>query len=146
MTLSTMISSLRERATFDEPCNCIPYADFLGIRLKRTSGGLFAVMPFSDHLVGSPVPPRLHGGTIGALAEIAGVIQTAWEMSAPHLPRTIDIDIDYLRPGVSDKDTCAQARITRMGRRFANVHVEVWQETQAEPVAMARMNLLVTQK
>lgn len=143
MTLNEFIASLPRDVDFDRSLACIPYAIFLGLRLRRVSGSLVTVMRFSEDLIGSPMPPAIHGGTIGALLEIAGVIQTASAMSAVHLPKTIDLSIDYLRPGQSGKDCHAQAHITRMGNRFANVQVEAWQDDRVAPIALARMNLQV---
>lgn len=143
MTLSEFITSLPGDVDFDQPLECIPYAMFLGLRLRRVSGCLVTVMRFSEDLIGSPMPPAIHGGTIGALLETAAVIQTASAMAAAHLPKTIDLSIDYLRPGQPGKDCHAQAHITRMGNRFANVQVEAWQDDRSAPIALARMNLQV---
>lgn len=145
MTIGGFIRGLPKEGDFDSPLDFIPYAAFMGLRLRREAGILITTMRFAPHLIGSPLPPAIHGGTIGALLEVAGIIKTASEMAAEHLPKTIDITIDYLRPGRADKDCHAEATVRRMGRRFANVQVEAWQETRAEPIAFAHMHLLVAE-
>lgn len=142
-TIGDFIRSLPQKGDFDAALDVIPYAAFLGLRLRREGGILMTTMCFSPHLVGQPVPPTIHGGTIGALLETAGIIRTASEMAAEHLPKTIDITIDYLRPGRPGKDCHAVAEVRRMGRRFANVQIEAWQDSRDKPIAFAHMNLLV---
>ena len=51
--------------------------------------------------------------------------------------RTIDVTIEYLRPG-RPVTTYARADVRKIGRRIANVHVEAWQEARASPVAALR--------
>jgi uncharacterized protein (TIGR00369 family) len=147
MTIRDFLASLPAKGYFDRPLDFIPYAAFLGLRLRRENDGqLMVTMGQGMHLVGQPFPPTIHGGAIGALLEIAGVIQAASLMSAAHLPKTVDITIDYLRPGSEGKDCHAAAEIRRMGRRFANVQVSAWQDDPAKPIALAHMNLLVAER
>jgi acyl-coenzyme A thioesterase PaaI-like protein len=54
----------------------------------------------------------------------------------PRLPRTIDLSVDYLRPGLP-RDAYARARVIRSGRRYASVFVECWQDNRARPFAQA---------
>lgn len=146
MTIGEFIRGLPNEGDFDSPLDFIPYAAFMGFRLRREAGVLLTTMRFAPHLIGVPEPASLHGGTIGALLEVAGIIKTASEMSAEHLPRTMDITIDYLRPGRADKDCHAAAIVRRMGKRFANVQVEAWQDRRDAPIALAHMNLLVAER
>jgi uncharacterized protein (TIGR00369 family) len=143
MTVGDFIRSLPREGDFDRGLDFIPYAAFLGLSLRREAGCLITTMRYAPHLIGLPVPPMIHGGTIGALLEMAGIIKTASEMSAEHLPKTIDFTIDYLRPGREGKDCHAVAEVRRMGKRFANVQIEAWQEAREKPIALAHMNLLV---
>ena len=52
------------------------------------------------------------------------------------MPRTIDFTVDYLRTGLP-RDAYARARITRLGRRYASVSVEAWQDERDRPFAAA---------
>ena len=62
----------------------------------------------------------------------------------PALPRTIDITVDYLRAGLP-RDAYARGRVNRMGRRYASVHVEAWQDNRARPFAQATGHFLMPQ-
>ncbi|MEM8798566.1 MAG: PaaI family thioesterase [Pseudomonadota bacterium] len=124
-----------------------PYARFLGLRVHRSDASIRLRMPYHVDLIGSPFPPRLHGGTVGALMEIAGLVcVNAERFRADGLgetdPKMIGITIDYLRAGAPE-DVWASAEIRRMGRRFANVSARAWQNDPEKLIATARMNLLL---
>lgn len=120
----------------------IPFCRHLGISVERSGNEFVLLMPFAPHLIGNPVLPALHGGTLGAFLETAAVAQVIWELGGAHLPKPIDITIDYLRSGRA-VDSRARARIAKRGRRVVNVHAEVWQEDEAKPVASLRGHLLL---
>ncbi|MEE2869222.1 MAG: hotdog domain-containing protein, partial [Pseudomonadota bacterium] len=52
--------------------------------------------------------------------------------------------IDYLRAG-HFRDTYAECRITRQGRRIANVHISAWQKNRQEPITIARAHFLLSE-
>ena len=58
-------------------------------------------------------------------------------------PKTIDVTIEYLRPGRA-MTTYARADVRKVGRQIANVHVEAWQEARAKPVAALRGHFLLS--
>jgi uncharacterized protein (TIGR00369 family) len=127
-----MMSSPQQRAA--DAIARIPYARFLGIAAELKGDELTLVMPFSDHLIGNPLLPALHGGVVGALMEVTALTQLAIASRSETFPKTIDISIDYLRSG-RPLDTYARARVVRIGRRIANVQAEAWQNERAQPIA-----------
>lgn len=112
----------------------IPYAQFLGLRVELKGDELTLVLPFSQHLVGNPMLPALHGGVVGALLEVTALTQLAIASKSERFPKTIDIGIDYLRSG-RPVDTFARARVVKIGRRVANVQAEAWQGEKSQPIA-----------
>ena len=83
-------------------------------------------------LVGNPVRRILHGGVISAVLDVAGgfaiMLSLAGDKavtptSFPNMG-TIDLRVDYLRPG-RGKHFIATARIVRQGSRIAVVHMEL---------------------
>lgn len=112
----------------------IPYAGFLGLRAELKGDELTLVMPFSEHLIGNPLLPALHGGVVGALMEVTALTQLAIASKSERFPKTIDIGIDYLRSG-RPIDTYARARVVKIGRRIANVQAEAWQRERGHPIA-----------
>ena len=53
----------------------LPYAKFLGVEVVFNGDEMTAVLAFSDHLIGNPVLPAIHGGVLGAFMEIAAIAQ-----------------------------------------------------------------------
>lgn len=138
----------------------VPYIAWLGIVFERKGDELTATMPFAETLIGNPMLPAIHGGATAAFLESAAMIELAWSMlwdeiesgridaealtpeTLPRLPKTIDITIDYLRPGLP-RDAYARARVVRSGRRYASVQVEAWQDNSARPFAAATGHFLM---
>jgi uncharacterized protein (TIGR00369 family) len=112
----------------------VPYVRFLGMRVELAGDEMTAVLPFAQHLVGNPMIPALHGGVIGAFLEMTALAQLSLAQPARRAPKTIDITIEYLR-SAKPVDTYARAIVRKLGRRVANVQVEAWQESRAQPVA-----------
>src|SRR5690606_22009484 len=71
----------------------IPYARFLGITVDQRGNEITTVMHFSETLIGNPVLPALHGGTIGAFLEITAIAQLAFEAGTGPLPKPIGLTI-----------------------------------------------------
>lgn len=111
-----------------------PYVRFLGMRVELAGDELTAVLPFRRALVGNPILPALHGGAIGGFMELTALAQIALVQPGPRTPKTIDITVEYLRSG-RPQDTYARAILRKVGRRVANVQVEAWQDSRAQPIA-----------
>ena len=112
----------------------VPYVRFLGMRVELAGDEMTAVLPFTERLIGNPMLPALHGGVIGAFMEMTALAQLSLAQPARRAPKPIDITIEYLRPGRA-QDTFARAILRKVGRRVANVQVECWQDSRAQPVA-----------
>ncbi len=138
----------------------VPYISFLGIRFDRRGDELTAVLPYSDHLIGNPLLPALHGGAIAAFLEVAAIIELSWttlwedmeegrlaagDVRPRALPKTIDFTIDYLRSGLP-RDAYARARVNRSGRRYASVHVEAWQDHRQRLFAQGTAHFLMPER
>lgn len=138
----------------------VPYVGFLGVSFERRGDELTGKLAYSPDLIGNPAVPALHGGAIGAFLEITAIMELAWQavtdrMEAggaaaeaieagqfPPFPRTIDFTVDYLRAGLP-RDAYARARVNRVGRRYASVHVEAWQDNRARLFAQATAHFLM---
>lgn len=121
----------------------IPYVRFLGMTAEVAGDEMTAILPFAPHLVGNVTIPALHGGVIGAFLEMTAVCQLAVREPLRRQPKTIDVTIEYLRPGRA-QTTYARADVRKVGRRIANVHVEAWQDHRASPVAALRGHFLLS--
>lgn len=136
----------------------VPYIQHLGVVFDRRGDELTAQLPFAGKLIGNPLLPALHGGATGAFLEITAIMELAWQLvwermeggdpsaydadAALSLPKTIDFTVDYLRTGLP-RDAYARARVNRMGRRYASVHVEAWQDNRSRLFAQATGHFLM---
>ena len=142
--------------------NQVPYIEFLGVSFDRHGDQLTATMAFHDDLIGNPALPALHGGATAAFLEVTAIIGLAWtslwgeiegeslnieavQTGVLALPKTIDLTVDYLRPGLP-RDAYARARVNRSGRRYASVHVEAWQDNRDRLFAEASGHFLMPQR
>ncbi|HTK34799.1 MAG TPA: PaaI family thioesterase [Caulobacteraceae bacterium] len=121
----------------------IPYARFLGVSAELHGDEMTAILPFSDHLIGDPTLPALHGGVLGAFMEMTALAQLSVSQGLIRQPRPIDVTVQYLRSG-KPQPVYARAQLKRAGRRIANVYVEAWQDTRAAPIASLYGHFLIT--
>jgi acyl-coenzyme A thioesterase PaaI-like protein len=150
----------RRDAALARMVEVVPYIRHLGVVFDRRGDELTACLPFAEKLIGNPILPALHGGATGAFLEIAAIMELAWQVvwermesggqaaeaieagRFPPMPKTIDFTVDYLRSGLP-RDAYARARVNRMGRRYASVHVEAWQDNRARLFAQATGHFLM---
>ena len=123
----------------------VPYVRYLGMRVELAGDEMTAVLPFADHLIGNPMIPALHGGVIGAFLEMTALAQLSLAQPGRRVPKTIDITVEYLRSGKA-QETYARAILRKVGRRVANVQVEAWQDSRAQPVAGLTGHFLLRQE
>ncbi len=105
----------------------IPSNKFLGMRLAEVDRGRVRMeIPFRAELIGDPIRPALHGGVMSTLADATGGC-AAWSLLEDPRARisTIDLRIDYLRPGKLET-LVAEAKVVRQGRRVAVVDVRLF--------------------
>jgi acyl-coenzyme A thioesterase PaaI-like protein len=142
VTLVERLAEAKRSGNCQALLDIIPYSRFLGLEGRLEGDELITTMKFSEHLIGNPALPALHGGTLGALLESAAIFELLWRAETIVLPKTITLTVDYLRSG-GTHDTHARSIVTRHGRRVANVRVEAWQTDRATPVATAHAIFLV---
>lgn len=119
----------------------IPFHEFLGMEISGLSDeGVKLQVKMKPELVGNPFFQILHGGVTSAMLDAAGgmvamasVVADSEGLSAERLQKklqtlgTIDIRIDYLRPGRGETFT-ATARVIRKGNKVAVTRMELHNE------------------
>jgi uncharacterized protein (TIGR00369 family) len=119
----------------------IPFCQLLGIKLTNFDPDHPQInIDMRDELLGNFSKGMLHGGVIAALLDSVAGFAILLKM-AQHSPKddalsqikefsrmsTIDLRIDYLRPGLG-KTFTASAEVTRLGKRIANVVMNLCNE------------------
>lgn len=120
------------------------YARSLGVTVVGEEGGLpLLSVDFGPNVEGRP--QHFHGGATAGLLETAGyaALRTVLHKEGREVGmKPINITVQYLSAGKS-RPTFALGRITRLGRRNANITVEAWQDDRERPIASAVMNILM---
>jgi acyl-coenzyme A thioesterase PaaI-like protein len=121
------------------------YARSLGIVPTGEAEGGMPVLTVAFGSLVEGRPQHFHGGATAGLLENAGYAALRSALLAagrdPQL-KPINITVQYLAAGKSQASYAA-GRITRLGRRNANVTVEAWQDDRTRPIATAVMNILM---
>ena len=123
-----------------------PYAQLLKLTAEPDphGGSPLMLMPSHTGVIGRP--GFLHGGAISGLCEFAAFTALHHALADnPATPKPITVTVDYMRGGKLE-DTRARAEIIRLGRRIANLEVRAWQDDEAKPIAVARMNFLLERR
>jgi uncharacterized protein (TIGR00369 family) len=109
----------------------------LGLKIASlTPQGVTATIEMRHELVGHPSFNRIHGGVISAALDALGGIAVLAAIGARHMHEpievrlqrfaklgTIDLRIDYLRPGIGERFTL-RAEVMRLGSRVASTRME----------------------
>ena len=116
----------------------IPFNRSLGLQLIEASDG-FAKMklPFRDDFVGDPFRPAIHGGVISALIDTSGGAAVFSIIGDIGLCSTVDLRVDFLRPGDLE-DLICEAQVVRIGNRVAVIDATVTQSSKKEPIATGK--------
>jgi uncharacterized protein (TIGR00369 family) len=110
----------------------IPFNRFLGMRLLELGEGFARVeIPFRPELIGNPHLPAIHGGVLSALVDTCGGAAAFTQITPPETVSTIDLRIDYLRPGESRTLVC-ESIVSRMGNRVASVDSKIFHPEEPE--------------
>ena len=119
-----------------------PFVGLLGLVFEPLEGdGIAIKLPMRDDLTISAGGP-LHGGVVSAIMDVIGGCVIVWglkrevagqplEEQAKRLSRvsTIDLRVDYLRPGKGKMFTATGA-VMRTGRKVAVARMELRNEEQ----------------
>lgn len=133
----------------------IPFHQMIGLEvLSLTAESVELRVKMRPELVGNPFYQILHGGVTASLLDAAGgmvamasLVVELLDLSAEEMQQrlrklgTIDIRIDYLRPGRGQAFT-ATARVIRKGNKVAVTRMELHNEEGIE-IALGTATYLV---
>jgi uncharacterized protein (TIGR00369 family) len=118
----------------------IPFNKFLGVRATRIERGNVRIeLPFREELIGDPLKRALHGGVLSMLADTAGGA-AVWSAVEDPMARlsTIDLRVDYLRPG-RPHTVITEAKVVRLGGRIAVADMALFHPGgESEPIATGK--------
>jgi uncharacterized protein (TIGR00369 family) len=141
-SLIKRLDEARKKRDVARLAEAIPYAKWMHIAPENTTGELLTRMRYHETLIGNTFLPAIHGGTLGAMLEMAAIFHLLWETETETVPKIVNITVDYLR-SARPVDVIASAKVTKQGRRMVNVFAEAWQDDRSKPVATANAHFLV---
>jgi len=118
----------------------VPFNRHLGMKIASMEPGKVRLqLAFREEFIGDPMRRALHGGVLSALADAAGGM-AVWCATSDANARvsTIDMRIDYLRPGKPEA-VCAEARVLRQGNRVGVTEMRLFHPSaEAETIASGK--------
>ena len=114
----------------------IPFNRLLGMRCLEVEDGFARVeLPFRPELVGNPEIPALHGGAISSTLDTTGGL-AVWSRARPDdRVSTIDLRVDYLRPGRAEP-LIVTAALVRLGNRVGVAELRAFHpDDEDRPIA-----------
>jgi uncharacterized protein (TIGR00369 family) len=98
--------------------NHIPMAKYVGVKVLDIDHGYIKLLfPYREEFIGDPRSKRLHGGYLAtALDSAGGAAAMTYMTSYEDDVATIDMRIDYIRPGKA-KDIIAVGKVISQRRR-----------------------------
>jgi uncharacterized protein (TIGR00369 family) len=116
----------------------IPFNQFLGFKVMDLQPGTARIeVPIRPEFIGDVLRPALHGGLISTLADTVGGVAAFTQMTPDQRASTVDMRVDYLRPGLVDRPLIGEGRVLRMGNRVAVTEMHIHQGNIDEPIARA---------
>lgn len=111
----------------------IPFNKFLNLRLTHLERGRVEMeIPFREELIGDPMKRAIHGGVISMLIDTAGGMAVWGAILDPHQRvSTIDLRVDYLRPGKPENLVCEGVAV-RVGRSVGVADLRVFHRSKAD--------------
>ena len=105
----------------------IPFNRHLGLKVARLiAGECVLCIPWFDALIGDPEPPAIHGGVTSMLLDTSGGAAVFTRTNTPRdRVSTVDLRVDYLRPGPK-ADLYCHARVVRVGNRVAVARMQIF--------------------
>ncbi|MBT6179648.1 MAG: hotdog fold thioesterase [Deltaproteobacteria bacterium] len=107
----------------------VPFNKHLQMKLESIREGYCLVrIPWATHLTGDASRPAVHGGVLATLLDAAGGA-ACWSLLENESDRlsTVDLRIDYLRPGPAQAMIC-EAKVVRMGNKVCVARMEIFSE------------------
>ena len=78
-SLLERLAEVRKSGDVARLAEAIPYARWMRIAPENGTGELLTRMRYHDDLIGNTFLPAIHGGTLGAMLEMAAIFHLLWE-------------------------------------------------------------------
>ncbi len=113
----------------------IPMAKFIGVKVTEIEEGFVKLLfPYREEFIGDPRSKRLHGGYTATAVDLAGGVAAMTYMTSQEDDvATIDMRIDYVRPGKA-KEIIAEGIVLSKRRRSIVTEMKVYHPDEPEKI------------
>lgn len=113
------------------------FVQFMGMSFNSVEVGRVEMqIPFKEELIGNPELQVLHGGVISALLDTCGGAAVWSQLSKGDRVSTVDLRVDYLRPG-RPETLIGVGHVIRLGNRVGVAELRAFHPgREDEPVAV----------
>jgi uncharacterized protein (TIGR00369 family) len=116
--------------------NGVPHNVALGIELVDFEPEFLELrLPYSDKIVGNPETGVIHGGAVTTLMDAGCGGAVMIRLGKPMRVATLDLRIDYLRPGKRGEDLICRAECYRVTKNVAFTRGITHDGDPSDPVA-----------
>ena len=124
----------------------VPHVQALGITVEHFSGEeVLMRLPYRDIFLADPDRRLLHGGVVTTLIDTACGLGVVAALDPPRSVATLDLRIDYLKPGVAERDLLCRARCYRITSRIAFARAEAFHpDEETSPIAAAMGSFMLS--
>lgn len=117
----------------------LPHAHELGMRVHAVSAEAAELeLPYQPCLLGDPEHGLLHPGVITSVIDTASGLAVFAQLGNFEPIATLDLRVDYLRPGLAGHTLRVRAECYRMTPLIAFVRAQAWQADRQAPVAVSQ--------
>ena len=116
----------------------VPHNKALNLRLIEASGEPAIAkmrLPYDTRFIGNPETGVMHGGAITTLMDACCGASVFFKLKASVPIATLDLRIDYLKPGTPNRDIFARAECFKATHNVAFVRALAFHETPDDPIA-----------
>lgn len=115
-----------------------PYAAALGMELIDFDQGVARMRaPYREDLVGDPETGVIHGGVVTALLDNCAGVAVISALQKFKSTATLDLRIDYMRPGERGRDIIGEAECYNVTKSVAFVRAWAYHDSKDRVIATA---------
>lgn len=125
----------------------VPHNVALGIEVvELVDAGAAMRLPYDRRLIGNPDTGVLHGGALSALMDACCGAAVFMALPSPMPIATLDLRIDYLKPGTPGLAIVARAQCYKVTRSVAFVRGVAYHDDPEDPIAAGTASFMLATK
>lgn len=114
----------------------IPHSKHLGVQVVSAERNKATLrLPYKEDLLGNISDDIIHGGVIISLMDAVGGMATFCALPSMEAIATLDLRVDYLKPGIAGKAVEATGECYKLTNSIAFIRMTAYQDAPEDPIA-----------